>query len=98
AGDSNLFNTYNVYFKDGNKQIAVNFKNGSQVKLLHFFYEELEVKGIKILLPVNSEDCEKILLVLNKAFKAYSKQIKNVLKSLRSSASYLAVYRDIILL
>lgn len=97
AGESNFFNTYNVYFKEGNKQITVSFKNGSQVKLLRFFYEELEVKGTKILLPDTSDDCEKILKVLNKDFNEYSTQIKNVLKSLRSSASYLAVYRDLIL-
>ena len=96
SGESNFFNTYNVYFKEGNKQIAVSFKNGSQVKLLRYFYEELEVKGAKILLPETSDECEKILKVLSKDFKEYSLQIKNVLKSLRSSASYLAVYRDLI--
>jgi methylase of polypeptide subunit release factors len=97
AGESNFFNTYNVYFTEGNKQIAVSFKNGSQVKLLKFFYEELELKGTKILLPVNPNDCESALKILNKDFKEFSMQIKSVLKSLRSSASYLAVYRDLIL-
>lgn len=97
AGESNFFDTYNIYFQEGNKQITVSLKNGSQLKLVRFFYEELEVKGTKILLPESSEDCEKILQILSKDFKTYSIQIKNVLKSLRSSASYLAVYRDLIL-
>jgi tRNA1(Val) A37 N6-methylase TrmN6 len=97
AGDSNFFNTYNVYFKEGNRQISVSFKNGSQVKLLKFFYEELEVKGTKLLLPVNPNDCEYALKILNKDFKEFSMQIKSVLKSLRSSASYLAIYRDLVL-
>ncbi|MEW6654549.1 MAG: hypothetical protein AB1394_13945, partial [Bacteroidota bacterium] len=96
GGDSNFFNTYNVYFTEGNKQIAVSFKSSSQLKLFRFFFEELELKGTKILLPENPTDCEKILIILNNDFKKYSMQIKSVLKSLRSSASYLSIYRDII--
>lgn len=96
-GDSNFFNTYNVYFTEGNKQITVSFKNGSQLKLFRFFYEELELKGTKIRLLTNPNDCEKALRILNDDYKKYSTQIKNVIKSLRSSASYLAVYRDLIL-
>ncbi|MDQ7818908.1 MAG: N-6 DNA methylase [Melioribacteraceae bacterium] len=97
AGESNFFNTYNVYFKEGNKQISVNFKNGSQLKLFRFFYEQLELKGTKILLPMEPNDCDKILKILSDDYKKYSTQIKGVLKSLRSSASYLAVYRDLVL-
>ncbi|MFH1197899.1 MAG: N-6 DNA methylase [bacterium] len=96
-GESNFFNTYFVYFIEGYKQIAVNFRDGSQLKLFRFFYSELELKGAKILLPVNPADSEKIRLILESDFKKYSIQIKNVLKSLRSSASYLSVYRDLIL-
>lgn len=96
SGDSNFFNTYNVYFTEGSKQIAVSFKSSSQLKLFRFFYEELELKGAKILLPKDSIACEKILSILISDFKKYSKQIKSVLKSLRSSASYLAIYRDLI--
>jgi len=96
TGESNFFDTYNIYFQEGNKQITVNLKNGSQLKLIRFFYEELEVKGAKILLPESSEDCEKTFQILSKDFKTYGTQIKNVLKSLRSTASYLAVYRDLV--
>lgn len=98
GGDSNFFNTYNVYFTEGNKQIAVSFKSSSQLKLFRFFFEELELKGTKILLPENPADCEKILVILSNDFKKYSMQIKNVLKSLRSSASYLSIYRDLLLI
>ena len=97
TGESNFFNTYNIYFQEGNKQITVNLKNGSQLKLIRFFYEELEVKGTKILLPDSPDDCERIFQILSKDFKTYGTQIKNVLKSLRSSASYLAVYRDMVM-
>ncbi|MCK9209582.1 MAG: N-6 DNA methylase [Ignavibacteriaceae bacterium] len=96
TGESNFFDTYNIYFQEGNKQITVSLKNGNQLKLIRFFYEELEVKGTKILLPESPEDCEKIFQILSKDFKTYGTQIKNILKSLRSSASYLAVYRDLI--
>lgn len=97
TGESNFFNTYNVYFTEGNKQIAVSFKNGSQLKLFRFFYEQLELKGTKISLLTNPNDCEKVLKFLNDDYKKYNTQIKSVLKSLRSSASYLAVYRDLVL-
>lgn len=97
GGDSNFFNTYKVYFTEGNKQIAVSFKSSSQLKLFRFFFEELELKGTKILLPQNSVDCEKTLLILSNDFKKNGLQIKSVLKSLRSSASYLSIYRDLLL-
>ncbi|MBK8945391.1 MAG: hypothetical protein IPM32_08995 [Ignavibacteriae bacterium] len=49
------------------------------------------------MLPSNSEECEKIYTILSGDFKNYSNQIKSVLKSLRSSASHLAVYRDLVM-
>jgi len=97
SGDSNFFSTYYVNFIEGNKQIALSFKSSSQLKLFRFFFEELELKGTKILLPEDPAACEKILLVLSNDFKKYAMQIKSVLKSLRSTASYLAVYRDLII-
>lgn len=96
GGDSNFFNTYNVYFTEGNKQITVSFKSSSQLKLFRFFFEELELKGTKILLPQNLNHCEDVLKILSEDYKKYNTQIKNVLKSLRSKASYLAIYRDLL--
>ncbi|MBI1931194.1 MAG: SAM-dependent DNA methyltransferase [Ignavibacteriales bacterium] len=97
TGDSNFFNTYNVIFTEGNKKITVSLSSNGQLKLFKFFYDNLEIKGQKIMLPSNSEDCEKIYTILSSDFKNYSNQIKSVLKSLRSSASHLAVYRDLVM-
>ncbi|MBK7105912.1 MAG: SAM-dependent DNA methyltransferase [Ignavibacteriae bacterium] len=97
TGDSNLFNTYNVIFTQGNKKITVSLSSNGQLKLFKFFYDSLEIKGQKIMLPSNSEECEKIYTILSSDFKNYSSQIKSVLKSLRSSASHLAVYRDLVM-
>ena len=97
AGDVNFFNSYNIYFIDGNKQIKVRFDNNGQLKLFEFLYNKLEIKGTKLFLPVDSEKCEIIYSILANDFKIYNSQIKTVLKSLRSSASYLAVYRDLVL-
>lgn len=97
TGDSNLYNTYNVIFTQGNKKITVSLSSNGQLKLFKFFYDSLEIKGQKIMLPSNSEECEKIYTILSSDFKNYSNQIKSVLKSLRSSASHLAVYRDLVM-
>jgi hypothetical protein len=97
AGEINLFDTYNVYFVEGNKQTTVAFKNGSQLKLFRFFYEELEIKGNNLSLPSNTDDCERIFSILYSNYKQNILQIKNILKTLRSSANYLAIYRDLVM-
>ncbi|NJD23011.1 MAG: SAM-dependent DNA methyltransferase [Melioribacter sp.] len=97
TGDGNLFQSYFVIFKDGNKQISVGFKNTSQIKLFRFFYEELEVKGKLLTLPEKPEDCEKVFTILESEYKKNNSQIKAMLKSYRSKASFLAIYRDLIL-
>ncbi len=94
--DSNFFNTYKVYFKDGNKQTVINFESNSQIKLFKFFFEELEIKGTEINLPKSPEDCERIYKILINDFNKYSPQIKSLLKTNRSKANYLGVYREII--
>lgn len=97
AGDSNLFQSYYVNFKDGNKQIPIGFKNISQLKLFRFFYEELEVKGIPLTLPEKPEECEKVRSILENDYKSYRPQIIALLKSYRSKASFLAIYKSLIL-
>lgn len=97
GGDSNFFQSYKVYFKDGNKETIVDFENNSQIKLFKFLYEVLEIKGTEIKLPKSPEDCEKILKILTNDFEKYGSQIKGLLKTHRSKANYLGVYREIIL-
>lgn len=96
TGDSNLFASYNVRFKDGNKETVINFDNNSQILLFQFFHNEFEIKGTKLTLPRSPEDCNKILKTLQKDFKKYAMQIKSMLKTYRSKAHYLSIYRDII--
>jgi methylase of polypeptide subunit release factors len=97
SGDSNFFANYNVKFKEGNKQITVNFENNGQILLYQFFYKHFKLNNTKIKLPESSSDCEKVLKALEKDFKKYSSQIKAMLKTHRSNAHYLSIYKDIIL-
>lgn len=96
SGDSNFFANYNVKFKDGNKQITVNFENNGQILLYQFFYKHFKLNDTKIKLPKSSSDCEKVLKALEKDFKKYSSQIKAMLKTHRSNAHYLSIYKDIV--
>jgi hypothetical protein len=96
-GDSNLFQSYFVNFKEGNVQSSIGFKNISQLKLFRFFYETLEVKGTRFTLPEKVEDCEKVRSILESDFKNFSPQIKSLLKSFRSTSSFLSLYRDLVL-
>jgi hypothetical protein len=96
VGSDNLFGIYNVYFQQGNSQKVLSFDNPSQLNLFRFLNKKIEVKGVKILLPVSEKDCDKILKQLESDFNAYSNQIKSILKSNRSNANYISVYHDIL--
>jgi len=94
--ESNLFNSYNIYFPDGNKQYSVSFQNSSQVKLFQFFHVFLEIRGMHLDLPENPDVCERIVKELVKDYKASFSQIQASLKSLRSPANPVSIYRDLI--
>ena len=97
GGDSNLFASYRVKFRDANKETTVIFDNNSQILLFKFLYDQLEIKGTKILLPRSPEDCNKILRTLKHDFEKYSSQIKSMLKTYRSKAHYVSIYRDLVM-
>lgn len=97
GGDSNLFALYKVKFKDGNRETIISFDNNSQILLFKFLYDKLEIKGIKISLPRSPEDCNKILRTLKNDFDKYSSQIKAMLKTYRSKAHYISIYRDLVM-
>ncbi|MGD8305980.1 MAG: hypothetical protein PVF17_04945, partial [Ignavibacteria bacterium] len=97
GGDSNLFASYKVRFKEGNKETIIDFDNNSQILLFKFFYVKLEIKGTKIILPRSPEDCNKILRSLKHDFDKYSSQIKAMLKTYRSKAHYISIYRDLVM-
>jgi N-6 DNA Methylase len=97
GGDSNLFALYKVKFKDGNKETIISFDNNNQILLFKFLYDKLEIKGTKISLPRSPEDCNKILRTLKHDFEKYSSQIKAMLKTYRSKAHYISIYRDLVM-
>jgi len=78
---------------DSKLKVFVELKNSNRDSIV----EELNYQTKKNSLSEMSICCEKIFEIFSKDFKTYSIQIKNVLKSLRNSASYLAVYRDMVL-
>lgn len=96
-GTDNLFGYYDVYFNMGNKQQKLSFSNAAQLNLFRFLNEKLEVKGQKIKLPENDKICNEILKTLISEFNEYFPQIKMLLKSHRSKANALSIYRDLLL-
>lgn len=97
GGDSNLFASYKVRFKEGNKETTIDFDNNSQILLFKFFYEKLEIIGTKISLPRSPEDSNKILRTLKHDFEKYSSLIKAILKTYRSKAHYVSIYRAVVM-
>lgn len=78
--------------EDSKLKVFVELKNSNRDASV----EGLKYKTKKKFFSEMSICCERIFQILNKDYKTYGTQIKNVLKSLRSSASYLVVYRDMI--
>jgi hypothetical protein len=97
TGTSNLFNKYPVFFKDNVRQTIVNFANPEQVQLYHWFWNTLQVKDIKLRLPDEPETCQKLLRALDQDFKSFSGQVAGVLKTFRSKANAVSVYKDVVM-
>lgn len=97
GGDSNFFGSYKIHFKDNNKTITVNFENNNQIALYQFFYKKLEIKEGTMNLPVDADKCGTILKTLEYDFNKYAQQVKSLLKTHRSKAHYISVYREILL-
>jgi hypothetical protein len=96
SNSDNLFGIYDVYFQQGNSQRTLTFDNFNQVTLFKYLNSELEVKGIKIDLPISEMDCADILKIMKEDFNEFAFQIKSFLKSNRSNANYLSIYRDLL--
>jgi len=58
----------------------------------------LEIKGTTITLPRSPEDCNKVLRTLKHDFEKYSSQIKAMLKTYRSKAHYISIYRNLVII
>jgi hypothetical protein len=97
SGSSNLFNKYPVFFKDDIKQITVTFINPEQMQLYQWLWNTLQVKDIRLKLPDEPEACQKLLRALDQDFKSYSGQVAGVLKTFRSKANAVSVYKDVVM-
>ena len=97
AGVDNLFGHYDVYFKQGNKQQKLSFTSAIQMSLFQFLNETLDIKGQKLNLPEMEKDCKEILELLREDFDDTYPQIKSILKSYRSKANPVSIYRGLIL-
>ena len=93
----NLFATYNIYFESANKQKKLSFKNLQQISLFKFLNQTLEIKGVKIKIPVSKNDCIEILKKIRTDFKDNNNLIKNMLKANRSNANYLSIYKELLM-
>lgn len=92
-----MFGGYNVEFRDGNKKTTVQLDSLAQLKLFHFINVDIDVKDAKIQIPTNESDCRDVLNVLENEFKANISQVKNWIKSTRSTANPISLYRDLIM-
>ena len=95
-GSDNLFGHYDVYFKQGNKQQKLSFTNPMQLTLFRFLNEILDLRGQKINLPEDEKICNEILKTLKEDFNDAFPQIKSLLKSHRSKANAISIYRNLV--
>ena len=94
--DDNIFASYSVKFKSGNKEIIVPFENYGQIRLFHFFYKNFTLIDQKLVLPRDAENCDNILKTLSADYFKYTPLIKSMLKTHRSSSNYISIYKDIL--
>ena len=95
-GMDNLFGHYDVYFKQGNKQQKLSFRNQKQLNLFRFLNETIDLKGQKIKLPEDELICNDILKSLKEDFDEAFPQIKSMLKAHRSKANATSIYRSLL--
>ena len=79
------------------RQTTVTFASPEQVQLYHWLWDTFQVKDFKLKLPDEPEICQKLLLALNQDFKSFSGQVAGVLKTFRSNANAVSVYKDVVM-
>ncbi|NVN95313.1 MAG: SAM-dependent DNA methyltransferase [Bacteroidetes bacterium] len=95
-GMDNLFGHYDVYFKQGNNQQKLSFTSKIQLNLFRFLNETIDIKGQKINLPEDDNVCIETLKTLKEDFDANFEQMKSLLKSHRSKANAISIYRSLL--
>lgn len=96
-GSENLFGIYNVYFHEGKAQKTLSFESPQQLELFEFLNNDLELKNVDVQIPKEAKDCRKLLKFLKEDYNENISSIKVFLKSNRSKANHLSIYRDLIL-
>jgi hypothetical protein len=94
--DDNIFASYGVKFKSGNKEIIVPFENYGQIRLFHFLYKNFSLLNQKLQFPKDVDNCDLVVKKMSTDFNKYSPLIKSMLKTHRSSANYISIYKDIL--
>ncbi|MAT57568.1 MAG: hypothetical protein CMF23_06300 [Ignavibacteriae bacterium] len=94
--DDNIFASYGVKFKSGNKEIIVPFENYGQIRLFHFLYKNFSLLNQKLQFPKDADNCDLVVKKMSTDFNKYSSLIKSMLKTHRSSANYISIYKDIV--
>lgn len=97
VSNPNLFGAYPLYFKDSRSLKPLEFSSPEQFELFEFLNRTLGVNNQSIKLPDDADSCRRVLKKLGDDFKNNEKQVKLFLKSNRSSANHLSIYRDLIL-
>lgn len=95
-GNTNLFNSYEINFIGTGQKETLVFANAAQVVLMQFLNQTLGLKKVEIDLPDSGFDCNTVLEQLQNDYNAYFPQIQALLKTVRSKATALSVYKMIV--
>ncbi len=93
----NIFGIYHINFVQGNKSKDLSFDSLEQLRLFKFLHQTLDIKAQTISIPTKKEECIEILEILQSDFKGNIDLIKNLIKTYRSKADFISIYRDLIL-
>ena len=92
-----LFGLYSVSFVEGNKSKKITFDSLEQLRLFKFLNEDLDLKDKQLLLPIDRDECENILQLLKREYHENINLIKNLIKTYRSKADPVSIYRDLLM-
>jgi hypothetical protein len=95
-GSDNLLGDYKIYFINDGKEKSISFLNPQQLELFEFFNKTLEIRGKKLKLPKDRQECTDLLNELMDDYDANINSIRKFLKLNRSVANALSIYRDIL--
>ena len=92
-----MFEDYNIYFPQGDKKTVIKMSSKAQISLFRFFNEILEHKGDVLKLPIDEKVCQIVFDTLQEDFDTHIEDIKHLLKTHRSKANPISIYKDLIL-